>query len=81
MASQPPSRHASGTAFKHALNEPSFPHQKMLQDVEDAHTVSVSVAFSFNTVVRGFLHLTAKLGGNVDVVRSQQEQSLLYILV
>ena len=56
-------------------------HQKMLQDVDDAHTVSVFVAFLSQTVVGGSLHVTAILGGNVVVMRSQQEQSLLHVMV
>lgn len=56
-------------------------HQNILQDVEVLQTVSVVVAFLFRTVVGGFLHLAATLGGNVFVVRSQHEQSLLYVFV
>ena len=53
----------------------------MLQDVDVAHTVSVFVRFEFNTVVGGFIHLAFTLGRRVVVVRSQQEQSLLYVVV
>ena len=56
-------------------------YQKILQEVEEAHTVSVLVFFLSKTVVGGFMHLTATLGGNVVVVSSQQEQSLLYVEV
>lgn len=56
-------------------------HQLILQEVDVLHTVSVFVAFRFRTVVGGFLHLAATLGDNVFVVRSQHEQSLLYVLV
>ena len=56
-------------------------HQKILQELDVLHTVSVFVAFRLRTVVGGFLHLVATLGGNVFVVRSQHEQSLLYVLV
>jgi hypothetical protein len=53
----------------------------MLQEVDVLQTVSVFVAFRFRTVVGAFLHLAATLGGKVFVVRSQHEQSLLYVLV
>ena len=53
----------------------------MLQEVDVLHTVSVFVAFLLRTVVGEFLHLAATLGDIVLVVRSQQEQSLLYVFV
>jgi hypothetical protein len=56
-------------------------HQNILQEVDVLQTVSVFVAFRFRTVVGAFLHLAATLGGKVFVVRSQHEQSLLYVLV
>lgn len=49
----------------------------MLQELEDAQTVSVLVRFGFRTVVGGFMHLAFTLGGRVVVTKSQQEQSLL----
>ena len=50
----------------------------MLQEVEKAHTVFVFVLSQSKTVVGGLMHLAATVGGNVLVVNSQQEQSLLY---
>lgn len=56
-------------------------YQKILQELDVLHTVSVVVALRLRTVVGGILHLTATLDGNVFVVRSQHEQSLLYVFV
>jgi hypothetical protein len=53
----------------------------MLQEVDVAQTVSVFVHFELNTVIGGFVHLAFTLGGRVVVVRSQQEQSLLDVVV
>ncbi len=55
--------------------------QLTLHEVDGLHTVSVFVTFRLRTVVDGWLHLAAKLGDSVFVVRSQHEQSLLYVLV
>lgn len=52
-------------------------HQKILQELEDAQTVSVLVRVGFRTVIGGFIHLALTLGGSVVVTKSQQEQSLL----
>lgn len=53
----------------------------MLQEVEVAQTVSVFVLSSLNTVVTGFWHRIVYLGSIVAVKSSQQEQSLLYVVV